>query len=399
MMASLKLFFALCIYTGIGAIAVLTSRSTSGFVIVAFGSIFLVDKLCFRILPWCRVRLWPREALIRAGCFGLGSLAFYFARFGSVPWSEALVLGAMTSLTISLVESLTALLAKIQFGSKIRLPWIFEGTCLAFFAVSFPYWHTMHPMHTVPKRGPDALGFAYEDLWLRTRDGTDLSAWLIPAEQFRANVVFCHGHGRNKGHVAGLLTTLHEAGCNVLAFDFRGHGNSPGHTATFGAKDVDDLRDAVTYLEARYPDMPVLLVGVSYGAAIELEALNQLPEVKGLWSEGSFGWLSHAVRRRLDCVPTAILKPLVRMYYVLGQLDCGLWVPHVNPVHRLDGVRVPILFCHGEEDELAPFQDALALYDRYSGPKSCYWIPGGSPLRFTPAASRRVFGAVSDVYQ
>ena len=73
-----------------------------------------------------------------------------------------------------------------------------------------------------------------------------------------------------------------------------------------------------------------------------------------------------------------LLKPLVRMYYVLGKLDSGLWVPEVNPVHCLDGVRVPILFCHGEQDELAPFSDALALYDRYQGPKSCYWVAGGS---------------------
>ena len=141
--------------------------------------------------------------------------------------------------------------------------------------------------------------------------------------------------------MAGFLTTLHEAGCNVLAFDFRGHGDSPGHTASFGSKDVDDLQDAVAYLQARFPDKPVLLVGVSYGAAISLEALQRLPEVQGVWSEGSFRWLSHAVRRRLDCVPAVLLKPLVRMYYVLGKLDSGLWVPEVNPVHCLDGVRVP----------------------------------------------------------
>ncbi len=383
-MTSLRVVSALIIYAGIASAATLTSHSTSGFIVVALGSIFLVDKLVFQLLPWKNKRSWRREILIRAVYFGLGSAAFYFARFGLVPWTEAAFLGAMTSLTISLVESVAALLPIVRVNQEGRgprlqkLPWAFRIACLVFFAISFPYWHTLHPMHTVPKRGPDALGFAYEDVWLRTRDGLDLSAWLVPAENPRANVIFCHGHGRNKGHVAGFLTTLHDAGCNVLAFDFRGHGDSPGHTACFGTKDVDDLRDAVAYLEARFPHKPVLLVGVSYGAAVSLESLPYLPEVKGVWSEGSFGWLSHAVRKRLDCVPAAMLKPLVRMYYVLGQLDCGLWVPHVNPIHCLNGVQVPILFCHGENDDLAPFDDALALYARYDGPKSCYWIPGGS---------------------
>ena len=383
-MASLRFIFALILYAGIGSAAFCSSHSTSGFIVVGLGSIFLVDKLVFQLLPWRTKRSWQREILIRAVYFGLGAIAFFCARFGIVPWTEAAFLGVMTSLTISLVESLAALppIARVKQDSGVawlqKLPLAFRIACVAFFAISFPYWHTLHPMHTVPKRGPDALGFAYEDVWLRTRDGIELSAWLVPAENSRANVIFCHGHGRNKGHVAGFLTTLHDAGCNVLAFDFRGHGDSPGHTANFGEKDVDDLRDAVAYLEHRFPRKPVLLVGVSYGAAVSLESLLYLPEVKGVWSEGSFGWLSHAVRRRLNCVPTAILKPLVRMYYVMGQLDCGLWVPHVNPIHCLAGVQVPILFCHGENDELAPFDDALALFERYDGPKSSYWIPGGS---------------------
>jgi uncharacterized protein len=383
-MTSLRFVTALISYAVIGSTAILTAHSTSWLIVVGLGSVFLVDKLVFQLLPWRTKRSRQREILMQAVYFVLGSTAFFCARFGIVPWTEAAFLGVMTSLTISVVESVAALppIARVnQLGRGPRLqklPWAFRSACLVFFAISFPYWHTMHPMHTVPKRGPDALGFAYEDVWLRARDGIELSAWLVSAESARANVIFCHGHGRNKGHVAGLLTTLHEAGCNVFAFDFRGHGDSPGHTANFGEKDVDDIRDAVAYLEHRFPRKPVLLVGISYGAAVSLESLLYLPEVRGVWSEGSFGWLSHAVRRRLDCVPAAILKPLVRMYYVMGQLDCGLWVPHVNPIHCLAGVRVPILFCHGENDELAPFDDALALYERYDGPKSCYWIPGGS---------------------
>ena len=383
-MKSIRVLAAIVVFAIVAAGSLATSHSTSGFLITALGSSLLLDKLFLRAIPWRLVRSWRREASWRAFWLLFGAGGFYLARFGSIPVPEALYLGMMVSLTVSLVESIARLLPPSFSGSvgsislRLNLPRLFQIGCLVFFALSFPYWHTLHPMHTVPKRAPDAMGFAFEDLTLRTEDGVDLSAWLIPVEQAEASVIFCHGHGRNKGHVAGLLATLHEARCNVLTFDFRGHGDSPGHTVNFGGKDIDDLCLMVRYLENRYPDKPIVLAGISYGAAISLEALNRLPHVKGLWSEGAFGWLNHAVRRRLDCVPAVVLKPLVRMYYVLGKLDCGLWVPGVNPVQCLEGVRVPILFCHGELDELAPFGDALALYDRYQGPKWNYWIAGGS---------------------
>jgi uncharacterized protein len=376
-----------CVCFGFCAVALgaLTfSHSASGFLVLAVGGGLLLDKLVFRTLPWPRPASLLRELALRTAVVLLGGAAFYCTRFGLVPVSEALYLGVMTSLTVSGVESFSCLLPaefRKQIGTgSVRLnpPRIFQLTCLLFFALTFPYWHTLHPMHTVPKRGPDAMGFAYEDLALQTEDGVSLSAWLVPVEQAEANVIFCHGHGRNKGHVAGLLATLHEAHCNVLAFDFRGHGDSPGHTVNFGGKDVDDLCLMVHYLEARFPGKPIVLAGISYGAAVSLEALERLPQVKGLWSEGAFGWLNHAVRRRLNCVPAFVLKPVVRMYYLLGKLDCNLWVPDINPVDCLAGVHVPILFCHGEQDELAPFGDALALYNRYRGPKWNYWIDGGS---------------------
>ena len=78
---------------------------------------------------------------------------------------------------------------------------------------------TLHPLHTVPKRTPASLGLAFEDVRFRAADGLELAGWVMPHERARGNVIFCHGHGRNRGHVAGHLQTLHDMGLNVLAFD------------------------------------------------------------------------------------------------------------------------------------------------------------------------------------
>jgi alpha-beta hydrolase superfamily lysophospholipase len=174
------------------------------------------------------------------------------------------------------------------------------------------------------------------------------------------------------------LRTFHDLGLNVLAFDFRGHGDSGGHTSTFGHREIRDLEAAEAYLGGRFPDQPVLLVGVSLGAAVSLQALPRLPHVRGVWSEGAFARLGNVIRHQFAGVPGTLRGPLVHLYYLLGWVDCGLWVPSVNPVEDVRGVAVPIYFCHAEEDALIPVTEGQALYEGYSGPKTRWWVAGAS---------------------
>jgi alpha-beta hydrolase superfamily lysophospholipase len=232
----------------------------------------------------------------------------------------------------------------------------------------------LHPVHTVPKRTPAALGLAFEEVRFPAADGLPLGGWLVPHGRARGNVLFCHGHGRNRGHVAGLLHTFHDLGLSVLAFDFRGHGESPGHTATFGDREVQDVVGAAAYLRRRFPGRPLVIVGVSYGAAVALQSLPRLPGVAGVWSEGSFARMDHLVANQFRLTPAGLRGGLVSLYEALGWLDCGLRGQALNPVESLSGVQVPIYFCHARDDQLIPFAEARALYEHYQGPKHCWWV-------------------------
>jgi alpha-beta hydrolase superfamily lysophospholipase len=226
----------------------------------------------------------------------------------------------------------------------------------------------------VPKRTPAAFGLEFEDVRFAAADGVELGGWLVPHAQARGNVIFCHGHGRSRGHVAGLLETLHGLGLNVLAFDFRGHGDSEGHTSTFGHREVDDLLGAEAYLRRRFPGQPLFLVGVSLGAAVSLQALPRLPGVRGVWCEGCFARLNDAVEGQFAWLPAGLRGPLVSLYYRLAWLDCGFWGPDISPAECLGRTAgVPIYFCHGQQDELVPFDRGVDLYEGYAGPKWCWW--------------------------
>jgi uncharacterized protein len=167
---------------------------------------------------------------------------------------------------------------------------------------------------------------------------------------------------------------LHALGLNVLSFDFRGHGDSPGHTATFGCREVQDLLAATAFLRTRCPGKPLFGIGVSYGAAVTIQALPQLPEVTGVWCEGCFSRMENVVANWFRRVPGPLRDGLVVLCDGLAWLDCGFCPCDVNPIEHLQGVRVPIYFCHARADELIPFTEAEALFAEYGGPKWHWWV-------------------------
>jgi fermentation-respiration switch protein FrsA (DUF1100 family) len=345
------------------------SHSTSGFLLNGPGLCLLVDRFLLRLLPWPASLPWGRDLAGGGVAFLLGTVAFYFARPGIVPWWEAAYRGLMVCIAVFLIKTVARLIPPQRWVWRLGL----RGLGIGLIVGLVPIVAALHPLHTVPKRTPAALGLAFEDVRFRTDDGLLLAGWVVPHPSARGNVIFCHGHGRNRGHVAGLLPTLHGLGLNVLAFDFRGHGDSEGHTSTFGQREVRDLVAAWRYLRGRFPDKPLFLVGVSLGAAVSLQALPHLEGVRGVWSEGSFSRLDTVVENTFGVLPAPVRKPLVRLYHGLGWLDCALWVPAINPMEVVRRQSVPICFCHGRQDELVPLAEGEALYSSYRGPKRCWW--------------------------
>jgi fermentation-respiration switch protein FrsA (DUF1100 family) len=359
------------------------SHSTFGFLVTGLGLSLLLDRYLTRLLPWTPPVTWGKEILVRGGYALVGGVGFYFMRPGIVSVGEAAYRGAVVSLIAFLLEALvgqmTRRLVRTDLtASPSRPAWrasLGPRLVLAgLFAPLVPVIITLHPLHTVPKRTPASLGLAFEDVRFRTADGVELAGWVVPHARARGTVIFCHGHGRNRGHQAVLLPTVHDLRLNVLAFDFRGHGDSAGDTSTFGHAEVADLVAAGDYVRRRFPGRPLFLVGVSLGAAVSVQAFPRMPDVRGVWVEACFCHLSHAIRSELDWVPACLRGPLLSLYNGLAWVDCGFWPRRIKPVDCLRQVGVPIHFVHGRRDALVPFSEGEALYAACAGPKWHWWV-------------------------
>lgn len=150
----------------------------------------------------------------------------------------------------------------------------------------------------------------------------------------------CHPHPQFGGTmhnkvVYRLARGLRTAGCVVLRFNYRGVNLSEGVYA-HGIGETEDARVALRELEQRYPDLPAVCAGFSFGSRVALRLASTEPAVKRVIAAG---------------FPTRM--------------------PERDFIYR---VAVPKYFIQSTNDGFGPAADLEAFYASLPEPKRLQWI-------------------------
>jgi len=227
---------------------------------------------------------------------------------------------------------------------------------------------------------PAELGLAPERVTFATADGVRLVAWLIRAPQGRSGrwLLICHGNGGNLSeagrplHYAGLRAL----GLNLLAFDYRGYGESAGAPSEAGLyRDADAAWRYVTDTLRVTPDR-IVLFGHSLGSAVAIELATRVPAA-GLILDGA---LSSVLERAQEAYPYVPVRWLARSRY-----------PSLERIGRLT---LPKLFLHARTDEVIPFAHGRRLYEAAPPPKTFVALAGDHGDAFE-RDSAAYFGAIA----
>jgi len=105
-----------------------------------------------------------------------------------------------------------------------------------------------------------------------------------------AAAVVCHAHPLHGGvmHfkvVFRAAKALQHHGAAVLRFNFRGVGRSEG-THDEGRGEQDDVRAALADMERRFPGLPMVLGGFSFGSSMALRVGCSDPRVRAVFALG-----------------------------------------------------------------------------------------------------------------
>jgi alpha-beta hydrolase superfamily lysophospholipase len=210
----------------------------------------------------------------------------------------------------------------------------------------WPYW-----------RDPADAGIYYRELTLTTVDGVNLAAWYVPAlEPGAPTILLAHGLQDSKWTMLRLVPWLFEAGYNVMALDFRGHGGSDPRPTTIGRDEVLDVQAALDWLDGEGVGERVGGLGMSMGAATLVDTAFHDSRLDALVLDSSF-----AEWREADYAKEYRLPP---EWLVPG-------VP--NPVELLPEIHVPVLIIHGTADILTKVDHAHRLYEAANDPKQL-WV-------------------------
>ncbi len=220
---------------------------------------------------------------------------------------------------------------------------------------------------------PADAGLAFEPLRLRTSDGATIGAWWIPAEPARGALVFAHGNGGNRSHRLAKVRLLHDLGLSVLAFDYRGYGDSDGRPSERGTyRDMDAAIDFVTG-ERGVPPARVVYMGESLGGAVAVEAAARRP-AGGLIVESSFTSVPAMARRYYPWLPVRLLLTV-----------------RYDSLARIRGLTCPVLVLHSPDDDVVPYEMGRELCAAAPEPKAFAELAGGhngGGITASPAARR-----------
>ena len=273
-----------------------------------------------------------------------------------------------------------------------------------------PRQYVAEPWMEEITRRPEGSGFQLKKFTVPTADGLSLEAMVVtptaaagttkrgqvvtaalkkaglPARPgktgIRGTVILLHGFNARKEHMLPFAERLCAAGFRCVLYDSRGHGDSGGEYATFGARETEDLRrviEAARPLAGPSGFGPLGMLGYSMGGAVALQGQSKLPEVHALATVSTFAdfreVITHQVAKKWQGLGQSLL-PLVR-----GETRwiAGFDPWDIRPVEAARHLTCPLFLAHGDQDALIPVSHVHRLATA-AGPqvKTVMVIPGGT---------------------
>ncbi|MGZ6365172.1 MAG: alpha/beta hydrolase [Ktedonobacteraceae bacterium] len=260
-------------------------------------------------------------------------------------------------------------------------------------AISRPYNHGDPDIFVpqLPTAGALPPHFSQRPLEFQTVDGVVLRGDFLAQPHPAPTIIVCHGYHISRDYLRSTTAYVYSMfGCNLLLFDFRGHGQSDRAAISLGNGEVRDLQAAITVASQQPETLPgtVILHGFSMGAAVAL-LMPPRPEVAAIIADSPYARLDDILRRFVVCRLTEkntwwsplfqrlhVMMPAVSWaiveigacvfrvrfgYPLIARPDRCLerWraLPNAHPPYTSP----PILLIHGEQDSVIPIAEARSL--------------------------------------
>ncbi len=236
---------------------------------------------------------------------------------------------------------------------------------------------------------PSDFGFDFVEQWLPVQPPAPsdakperLNAWWIPGPSANAcAILYLHGNGWNIGDSAYDTARLRRMGFSVLAIDYRGYGRSDGGFPS-EAQVYQDAQAGWDHLKTLQVNARRRFVyGHSLGGAVAIDLAAKNADIAGLIVEGSF----------------TSMADMAREVHGLNSLPIDwLLTQRFDSLAKIGSLAMPVLFIHGQMDNVIPYSMSERLHAAARQPKSLLLVPGAGHSSIAVVAWDRYRAAVLD---
>jgi len=276
--------------------------------------------------------------------------------------------------------------------------WLIVGLAIYILILFLLAWISLHPYRIPIFLSPGGLGCPQEDVEFQTSDGITLRGWWVDASPNTSTLsslgapsrddsaltapsgvvaIISHGYMMNRSELSPLAMLLASKGISSLYYDFRAHGRSGGKKSFLGYRERLDVAAAVALARQKMPGCKIVLMGSSMGAAASAMAAGDDPTINALVLDCAYSRLPSAVLGWWRFLGGPVLAAILSPTPLLCAPIAGFNPYRIDVAESLKKAgNMPVLFFHGEQDNLALPSEARRNQAACQGPTKIVWFPG-----------------------
>jgi len=183
-------------------------------------------------------------------------------------------------------------------------------------------------------------------------------------EDIKAVIVFAHGIGGG-GHNSymDIIYTIAQHDYYVFAYDATGNDESEGSSVKGLPQGVIDLDHVIDYVEEQeeFKDLPVFLMGHSWGGYCVANALNEHPEVKCVVSIAGFSKSSDLLGAEGKKMIGPVMNVFLPYFKLIDEIKFGKYASQTG-LEGFSESDAKVLIIHGDKDDTVPHEYGYDLY-------------------------------------
>lgn len=198
-----------------------------------------------------------------------------------------------------------------------------------------------------------------EHISIKANDNCNLCGYLTKCQNPIGCIILSHGISCNHATMLQHVDFFKNQNYDVLLIDQRGYGNSDLKVSSYGFKEKEDMSLWIGHLK-KIGYEKIGIMGHSMGASIALLTCTESIKPNFIISESAYSNLKELIKFKLK--NTKILSYIIMLNLnLICKVLHGFNLEEINVLKAISASDIPILFIHGDKDELIPFEMSVAM--------------------------------------